>query len=278
MDHLEWVRRHNLRLPKTEVESECARQGIAVEQLLLQLLPVAQTFSISPISKFKVGAAGLGRSGDVYLGTNIEFPEMTLNQTVHAEQFLLARTLHAGEPGLKAIAVSGSPCGHCRQFLNELADAAELVIIDPDGESRKLSDLLPSQFGPEDLGVDGALLSHHPARLFWEPRNDLEAEVATAFHRSYAPYTKRPAAAGVRAKGQIFTGVLIENAAYNPSLSPLQGVLIEMVARGAPFESIEEAFLLERGERQVNCTKEMLGHVSPRVELQFVRTSVDDVP
>ena len=245
---------------------------------MLSLLPVAQTFSISPISKFKVGAVGLGRSGDVYLGTNIEFPEMTLNQTVHAEQFLLTRTLHAGELGLDVLAVSGPPCGHCRQFLNELANAAELVIMSPDGEAKKLSDLLPFQFGPEDLGVDGALLSHHPARLFWEPRNDLETEVATAFHRSYAPYTKRPAAAGVRANGHIFTGVLIENAAYNPSLSPLQGVLIEMVAHGAPLESIEEAFLLERGERQVNCTKEMLKHLTPQIELQFVRTSVDDVP
>lgn len=277
MDHLEWAKRHHLRLPKAEVEAECARLGLEVDQLMLELLPVAQQFSISPISNFKVGAVGQARSGDVYLGTNIEFPEMALNQTVHAEQFLLARTLHAGELGLRKIAVSGPPCGHCRQFLNELADAAELVILDPEGQAKKLSELLPSQFGPEDLGVDGALLNHHPARLFWEPRNELEAQVATAFHRSYAPYTKRPAAAGVRANGHIFTGVLIENAAYNPSLSPLQGALVEMVARCAPFESIEEAFLLERGERQVGCTRELLGHLSPRVELQFVRTSVDGI-
>jgi hypothetical protein len=45
---------------------------------------------------------------------------MPLNQSVHAEQFLIANLISHGEQELIALAVTAAPCGHCRQFYSEL--------------------------------------------------------------------------------------------------------------------------------------------------------------
>ena len=64
--------------------------------------------------------------------------------------------------GLEAVAVTGpgdlpiTPCGRCRQVLNELAQLGgtdpEVLCVGPDTVQRvKLSDLLPHAFGPASL-------------------------------------------------------------------------------------------------------------------------------
>ncbi len=68
-------------------------------------------------------AVGIGLSGAVYLGVNLEFANVPLSNSVHAEQFLLVNALHHGEAGIRMLAVSAAPCGHCRQFYSELACA-----------------------------------------------------------------------------------------------------------------------------------------------------------
>lgn len=68
-------------------------------------------------------AIGLGVSGRVYVGVNLEFPNLPLHHSVHAEQFLVANAAAAGERGLTQITVNAAPCGHCRQFLAELITA-----------------------------------------------------------------------------------------------------------------------------------------------------------
>ena len=68
-------------------------------------------------------AIGLGQSGRLYVGVNLEFPPLPLQHSVHAEQFLVANAAGAGEARLVRISVNAAPCGHCRQFLTELAHA-----------------------------------------------------------------------------------------------------------------------------------------------------------
>lgn len=68
-------------------------------------------------------AVGLAASGAAYIGVNLEFAGAPLSQSVHAEQFLAANLLLHGERRLRTLAVSAAPCGHCRQFYSELADA-----------------------------------------------------------------------------------------------------------------------------------------------------------
>jgi len=61
-----------------------------------------------------------------------------------------------------------------------------------------------------------------------------------------APYTKAHSGVAIRlADGSVHSGAYIENAAFNPSLPPLQAALISVLnARKAP-EKIEEAVLVE---------------------------------
>lgn len=66
---------------------------------------------------------GLGISGRLYVGVNLEFARLPLNNSVHAEQFLVVNAIHHQERELVKIAVSEAPCGHCRQFYSELCCA-----------------------------------------------------------------------------------------------------------------------------------------------------------
>lgn len=73
-------------------------------------------------------AVALGATGRLYVGVNLEFPGLPLHHSVHAEQFLIANAVQAGEPALTRLAVSAVPCGHCRQFCSELACAVRRQI------------------------------------------------------------------------------------------------------------------------------------------------------
>ena len=49
---------------------------------------------------------GLGASGALYVGVNLEFAALPLYNSVHAEQFLVVNALHHGERDIRRIAVS----------------------------------------------------------------------------------------------------------------------------------------------------------------------------
>lgn len=142
--------------------------------LLPLLVPLAASSAVTPTSAYPVGAAALGRSGAIYLGANLELPRAPLAAAVHAEQAAVACAAQAGEGGLVRIAVSAPPCGHCRQFCNELAgaEALEFVFEEAGGRGRgasasTLADLLPRAFGPADLArgpsADGSMGVAAPA-------------------------------------------------------------------------------------------------------------------
>lgn len=88
--------------------------GLGVEQFLATLVKPTTELARPPISKFHVGAVGLGVSSRIFRGVNLEFPKLPLHNSVHAEQFLVANALQHGEKKLVFIAVSHTPCGHCR--------------------------------------------------------------------------------------------------------------------------------------------------------------------
>ena len=74
-------------------------------------------------------AVGLGSSGRLYVGVNLEFARLPVNNSVHAEQFLVVNALHHQERGLTKLAVSEAPCGHCRQFYSELCCAVSWTCL-----------------------------------------------------------------------------------------------------------------------------------------------------
>lgn len=117
--------------------------------------------SYSPYSKFRVGAALHFDDGTIITGTNVENASYGL--TLCAETVAVAKALDEGRRGgLMAVAVIAdtpdavSPCGRCRQVINELADLSQrdpAVYCAGDGEvvETTLSALLPRAFGPASL-------------------------------------------------------------------------------------------------------------------------------
>ena len=111
----------------------------------------------APYSKFRVGAAVVMGSGQVYRGANVENASYGL--CLCAERTALVTAVAAGETKLQAVAVytptktPTSPCGACRQVLSEFGPDA-LVISVCDSTRRletSLAALLPEQFGPKNL-------------------------------------------------------------------------------------------------------------------------------
>ncbi len=97
--------------------------GLADDELRIALLPFAAAYSYAPLSDFYVGAIVRGLSGTLYFGANLEIAGAQLGQTVHAEQSAISHAWMKGEQGISDITINFSPCGHCRQFMNELTTA-----------------------------------------------------------------------------------------------------------------------------------------------------------
>ncbi len=125
-------------------------------ELRVALLPVAAAYSVAPISNFFVGAIVRGESGRLYFGANMEFVGASLAQTIHAEQSAISHAWVKGEAGISDITINYSPCGHCRQFMNELTTANSLVVQLPERAAKSLQEYLPESFGPADLNITDA--------------------------------------------------------------------------------------------------------------------------
>jgi cytidine deaminase len=115
----------------------------------------ARKTSYSPYSGYKVGAALLAKSGQIYQGCNVE--NAAYSPSVCAERTAIFKAVTDGERKFEAIAIAtenaGTPCGICRQVMREFAPEMTVIITDLDGNATvySLPDLLPHSFGPEDL-------------------------------------------------------------------------------------------------------------------------------
>ncbi|MDX7989887.1 cytidine deaminase [Xenorhabdus littoralis] len=249
-------------LTAEQVESIKQFCGFDDHALAFALLPLAASCSIAPISHFNVGAIAQGESGNLYFGANMEFAGVPLQQTVHAEQSAITHAWLRGEKKLVSITINYSPCGHCRQFMNELNSGAHLEVYLPNRPQLTLADYLPEAFGPGDL-LDAPLLLdtvHHGHQL--ATNDELIQAALEAANRSHAPYSQSHSGIALQdEEGQIYTGRYAENAAFNPSLPPLQAALIFMNMSGSDCKSVKRAVLVE-GENshlsQWNATQSTL--------------------
>ncbi|MCU0948801.1 MAG: cytidine deaminase [Porphyrobacter sp.] len=133
------------------------------EQVLIAAARDAAGQAYAPYSNYPVGAALLFDDSAVITGCNTENASYGLS--LCAETVAVAKALGEGRRGgLVAVAVIGlaagadpiTPCGRCRQMLNEVAALGStdpLVLCVGEGEVRRvpLSVLLPHAFGPGNL-------------------------------------------------------------------------------------------------------------------------------
>jgi cytidine deaminase len=121
-------------------------------------------------------------------------------------------------------------------------------VVLPDMPATPLQDLLPHAFGPRDLGIDAALMSPQSHHLTLTGAiDDLTRAALDAANASYAPYSHSYAGVALRTSdGAIHTGGIAENAAFNPSLSPLEAAIVTMSIRGGKtYADLTDAVLVE---------------------------------
>ena len=132
-------------------------------QELIDIAIAQLSYSYTPYSHFKVGAALLGKNGHIYTGCNIENAAYT--PTNCAERTAFFKAVSEGEREFEAICIVGgpegkltdyaSPCGVCRQVMMEFCSPKEFQIILAKGKEDykiyRLEELLPQGFGPGNL-------------------------------------------------------------------------------------------------------------------------------
>ena len=124
---------------------------------LLKLAADAAKSAYAPYSQFQVGAAILSENGEVFTGCNVENASYGLSMC--AERTAVFKAISHGARKLTAIAVASpggaSPCGACRQVLNEFDPDITVYLGNEKGQlirETSIRQLLPDAFGPENLG------------------------------------------------------------------------------------------------------------------------------
>lgn len=123
------------------------------------------TTHLGPYSNFRVGAAVILTSGAYHTGANVEVASTPVG--ICAERCAIAPIVASMKrpdmPVMRAIAVStdinppASPCGMCRQFINEFATTGDLPIymygkdgLAGDVVKMTIGELLPMSFRRND--------------------------------------------------------------------------------------------------------------------------------
>jgi cytidine deaminase len=240
-------------LDAKQVAQLVAAAQMTEAEVLLALLPIAASLASPPVSEFYVGAIAKGKSGAIYMGANLELPGAALSHTVHAEQSAIGHAWLSGEQQILDILVNYSPCGHCRQFINELVNADRVMIHLPAQDTRPLSHYLPYAFGPADLKITTPLLSKQQTELALESNDPMIIEGLDHASLSYAPYTGSYASVVLETHdGATFCGRYAENAAFNPSMMPMQMALSNLLRHNRDYSDINRAVLIESSRGKIS--------------------------
>ncbi len=124
---------------------------------LLDLARQVRDKAHCPYSGFSVGAALIDEHGNVHVGCNVE--NAAYSNVSCAEAGAISAMVSSGGKRIVKIAVAGgskgeksracTPCGGCRQRIDEFADEDTQIIVKDDDEtwhSYTVAELLPSSF------------------------------------------------------------------------------------------------------------------------------------
>ncbi len=122
-------------------------------QFLINSAMDARTKAYAPYSKFRVGAALLGKNGQIFTGCNIE--NASFSATNCGERTAFYNAIVSGITEFEAIAIVSdstdyiAPCGVCRQVMVEFCQPDfQILMCKADGSYNQLSlsDLMPMSF------------------------------------------------------------------------------------------------------------------------------------
>jgi cytidine deaminase len=270
-------------LTPQQVQELMQSYNMDLYELMNYLVPYATEYATPPISNFRVGAVAHGISGAIYFGANIEFYNEALSFTVHAEQASIAHAISYGETGIDCLAISAAPCGYCRQFLYEITNCPstpDIAILINKAEFQ-LSALLPQAFGPQDLNVSTRLMlpQNNNLQLLPPTSDQFVAQALAAANTSYSPYTSDYSGVCVVTTNGSYSGAYAENAAYNPSMSPLEAAVVLLIMSGDSYANITRAILVEAANNKISqkaATGDVLLSLTAEVALEYYQATQEN--
>ncbi|MFC6277129.1 cytidine deaminase [Psittacicella hinzii] len=254
--------------------------GLSEQELYFALLPFATNYAYPTISKFHVGAIVEDLDGNFYFGGNQEYEGLLMQYTVHAEQCAINHAYCSGAKGIKSIIVNYSPCGHCRQFINEVNTAKELKIYLPQiPQGAPLSHYLPYSFGPSDLDIKERLFDNNRLESYFK---DLEYEEVKERvlqqGKTYSPYSNSHVfVAAKTVNREFFVGRYIENAAYNPSFPAVLSAITLARVYGLAGNKIMRFYVYENKNTPLPVA-ELVQMVGENFGINVVVEQVDQDP
>jgi cytidine deaminase len=119
----------------------------------------AYEHAYAPYSHFRVGAAILLETGEVFSGCNVENASYGLTNCAERTAIFTAISALGGKNvRIRALAVVNdrevacSPCGACRQVISEFGPEADVFYVGADGiQHSSMRDLLPNCFSSDSL-------------------------------------------------------------------------------------------------------------------------------
>ena len=132
----------------------------AQQSELIAAATLAYEHAYAPYSQFRVGAAILLESGEVFSGCNVENASYGLTNCAERSAIFTAVSARGGKNvRIRALAVVNdrqvacSPCGACRQVISEFGPDADVFFLGAYGvQHSSMRDLLPNCFSSDSLG------------------------------------------------------------------------------------------------------------------------------
>ena len=128
---------------------------------LFKLASQARNNAYAPYSKFAVGASILSTNGKYYTGCNVE--NISYPCGTCAEQGAISAMIAGGDTSIAEILILAdtdeliTPCGACRQRINEFSTSNTIITLaNLNGKHQQytISQLLPAQFNAKELHND----------------------------------------------------------------------------------------------------------------------------
>ena len=126
---------------------------VEIDQKLADLAKEIEKKAHAPYSNFRVGAALITDSGNIYTGCNIE--NASYPATICAEDVAVFKAISEGETKINTLAVACIdaesdtaifPCGISRQRMSEF-NTENVIVVNNDGYKKyKFSEILPFDF------------------------------------------------------------------------------------------------------------------------------------
>ncbi|MEM6611123.1 MAG: cytidine deaminase [Cyanobacteria bacterium P01_C01_bin.72] len=126
------------------------------QEELIQVATQAIDSAYAPYSQFKVGAAVLIDTGEIFAGCNVENASYGLSMCAERNAIanaIIARGKDKDKIVIRAIAIANnknvfcSPCGACRQVIWEFGQQAQVIFPGSEGwQKLTIQDLLPEGF------------------------------------------------------------------------------------------------------------------------------------